>query len=523
MNGDFPPVSKNEVTQILEVVPFEQQDDDLKRNLAKNNEAKMILYNALHKKEYERVFMCKTTKDIWKSFLITHQGNSQIKDNKIDLLVQQYEQFTILEEESIDSGFARFDNIITSLKALDEGFSRNNYVRKFIKALHPKRRAKVMVIEESKDFAIASSRRAYRDDETSTSGSDDEEYAMAVRNLKRFFRRKGRFVRQPREEKKSFRQRDNKKSKSDRKCFRGSWSDSKNEAEDKTNDETCLMAESSNEVTLDSSHYSDNASSLDDVSMQFEYDNLCEISLKIINKNKILKTKKDLLEKVILELNEKIKKLEKNKAIDIVCESCQILKLENAKLKETQVNFVKFDKSANLLREMLNIQKLPSCKIGLGFDSSKASTSGTKPISFVGSSAGNATNGSTIKANGSTIPGSVDPPSSEKVAEHVFSPSMSSRSDFVITRKKLIHNKILESKKSSLKPSLKSDIGYVKIESRSKTPPPRRNNSSQQRYNTPQPRRNFSGPIHQNYYPMIWNNNQNQGMLENLFGARRID
>ncbi|GJS62468.1 zf-CCHC domain-containing protein [Tanacetum coccineum] len=115
------------------------------------------------------------------------------------------------------------------------------------------------------------------DDETSTSGSNDEEYDMAVRNFKKFFRRKGIFVRQPREEKKSFRQRNDKKGKSDRKCFRcgdpdhlirecpkpsqrknqkafvgGCWSDSENEVEDKTNNKTCLMAQSSNEVTLES-------------------------------------------------------------------------------------------------------------------------------------------------------------------------------------------------------------------------------------------------------------------------------
>ncbi|GJV06644.1 retrovirus-related pol polyprotein from transposon TNT 1-94 [Tanacetum coccineum] len=53
-----------------------------------------------------------------------------------------------------------------------------------------------------------------------TSGSDDEEYAMAVRNFKKFFKRKGKFVRQPREEKKSFRQRDEEKGKCDHKCFR---------------------------------------------------------------------------------------------------------------------------------------------------------------------------------------------------------------------------------------------------------------------------------------------------------------
>ncbi|GJX57106.1 zf-CCHC domain-containing protein [Tanacetum coccineum] len=185
----------------------------------------MVLYNALPKKEYERIFMCKTAKDIWQSLLITHQGNCQVKNNKIDLLVQQYEQFTNLEEEPIDSGFARFNTIITSLKALDEGFSSKNYVRTFLRALHLKWRAKVTTIEESKDLSSLAldeliAKKDSSDDETSTSGSDDEEYAMAIRNLKKFFRKKGKFVRQPREEKKSFRQRDERKGKSDRKCFR---------------------------------------------------------------------------------------------------------------------------------------------------------------------------------------------------------------------------------------------------------------------------------------------------------------
>ncbi|GJW80402.1 zf-CCHC domain-containing protein [Tanacetum coccineum] len=76
-----------------------------------------------------------------------------IKDNKIDLLVQQYEQFTILEEESINNSFYRFNTIITSLKALDEGFSNKKCVRKFLRSLHLKWRAKVMAIEESKDLS----------------------------------------------------------------------------------------------------------------------------------------------------------------------------------------------------------------------------------------------------------------------------------------------------------------------------------------------------------------------------------
>ncbi|GJX88596.1 retrovirus-related pol polyprotein from transposon TNT 1-94 [Tanacetum coccineum] len=300
LNGDFPPVAKNEVTQILEVVPFEQQDDDLKKKLAKNNEAKMVLYNALPKKEYERIFMCKTAKDIWQSLLITHQGNSQVKDNKIDLLVQQYEQFTILEEESIDSGFARFNTIITSLKALDE--ESKDLSSLALDELIGNLKVNEVVIEKYSEIykgkkeivkSIAlKAKKESSDDETLTSGSDDEEYAIA---------------------------------------------------------------------------------------------------------NKILKAKRDLLEKEISELNEKIKKLERSKEIEIACKSCEELKSENARLKETQVKFVKFDKSANSLKEMLDNQKSSSCKVGLGFDSNKASTSGTKPITFVGSSAEKGTDGSPIK------------------------------------------------------------------------------------------------------------------------------
>ncbi|GKC25356.1 retrovirus-related pol polyprotein from transposon TNT 1-94 [Tanacetum coccineum] len=223
-NIDFQHIEQNPETKLDEVIPFEKQSDDLKKRLAKNNEAKVVIYNAFPRKEYERIFMCTTAKEIWKTLLITHQGNSQVKDNKIDLLVQQYEQFVISEDESINRAFARFNTIITSLKVLDEGYSSKNYVRKFLRALHPKWRAKVTAIEESKDLTSLSldelignlkvyemiikkdseivkakgerrslalkAKKVSSDEECSTSGSEDEEYAMAVRDFKKFFKRR---------------------------------------------------------------------------------------------------------------------------------------------------------------------------------------------------------------------------------------------------------------------------------------------------------------------------------------------
>ncbi|GJX34929.1 zf-CCHC domain-containing protein [Tanacetum coccineum] len=333
-NGDFQPIIQNPETKLDEVVPFEKQTDDLKRKLAKNNEAKMVIYNALPRKEYERIFMCNTAKEIWKTLLITHQGNSQVKDNKIDLLVQQYEQFVISEDESIDSAaFARFNTIITSLKALDEGYSSKNYVRKFLRALHPKWRAKVTAIEESKDLTSLSL------DELIGNLKFHEMIEKEQKESQKQTNPSTKWKGQSQKKKTFQRSRDEKDGKSDRKCFRcgdpnhlirecpkppkdknqrafvgGSWSDSGEEDDEKVNNETCLVAQASSEI---------------------------------ITKNKRLKATRDSLEKEISILKEKVSTLEKNKEVDLECVKCHMLKIENEKLKEEALKLTKFEKSTH--------------------------------------------------------------------------------------------------------------------------------------------------------------------------------
>nr|GEX28578.1 zf-CCHC domain-containing protein/UBN2 domain-containing protein [Tanacetum cinerariifolium] len=162
----------------------------------------------------------------------------------------------IPEEESIDNAFARFNTIITSLKALDECFSSKNYVRKFLKALHPKWRAKVTAIEESNDltslslderirnlkvyeviikkyskmvkgkreqnrFLALKAKKESSDEDSLTFDSEDKEYAIAVREFKKNFKKQETFVRQPHDERNSFqRNKDDKKDKIKRKCFK---------------------------------------------------------------------------------------------------------------------------------------------------------------------------------------------------------------------------------------------------------------------------------------------------------------
>ncbi|GJV16464.1 retrovirus-related pol polyprotein from transposon TNT 1-94, partial [Tanacetum coccineum] len=143
--------------------------------------------------------------------------------------------------ESIDSDFARFNTIITSLKALDEGYSSKNYVRKFLRALHPEWREKkdseiVKAKGERRSLALKAKKES-SDEECSTSGSEDEEYAMAVRDFKKCGDPNhliGECPKPPRD-------------KNQRAFVGGSWSDSGEEDDEKVKDKTCLMAQASNE------------------------------------------------------------------------------------------------------------------------------------------------------------------------------------------------------------------------------------------------------------------------------------
>nr|GEV62742.1 copia protein [Tanacetum cinerariifolium] len=202
---------------------------------------------------------------------------------------------------------ARGNNSCENSAVVQACYSRKNYVRKFLRDLHPKWGAKVMTIDESKDLTSLSlderivslkvyemiinkdseiviakgerkslalkTKKKSSDEECSTFGNKDEEYAMTVKHFKKFFKRRGIFVRHPRNDKKTFqRSRDDKNGKGDRKCFRcgdpnhligecpkppedknqrdfvgGSWSYSGEEDDAKVKDETCLVAQASSE------------------------------------------------------------------------------------------------------------------------------------------------------------------------------------------------------------------------------------------------------------------------------------
>ncbi|GKG56420.1 hypothetical protein Tco_0579744, partial [Tanacetum coccineum] len=64
--------------------------------------------------------------------------------------------------------------------------------------------SEIVKAKEERKYLSLKAKKESSDEECSTFESEDEEYAMAVRDFKKFFKRRGRFVRQPRNDKKTF-------------------------------------------------------------------------------------------------------------------------------------------------------------------------------------------------------------------------------------------------------------------------------------------------------------------------------
>nr|GEW08959.1 reverse transcriptase domain-containing protein [Tanacetum cinerariifolium] len=129
--------------------------------------------------------------------------------------------------------------------------------------------------EQNRSLALKAKKES-SDEDILNFDSDDEEYAMAVKEFKKFFKRRGRFTRQPRNETKSFqRSRSNNDGNSEIKCFRcgdpnhfirecpnssrsnnqkafirEAWSNSGEDEKEKAKDETILVTQALNEICL---------------------------------------------------------------------------------------------------------------------------------------------------------------------------------------------------------------------------------------------------------------------------------
>ncbi|XP_070039334.1 intracellular protein transport protein USO1-like [Nicotiana tomentosiformis] len=127
-------------------------NDADRKAIEKNFRAKKILICGIGPDEYNRISACQSAKEIWEALQTAHEGTTQVKQSKIDMLTTEYEIFRMKDDESIQDMHTCFTSIINELHSLGETIPRNKLVRKILSVLPSSWESKVNAITEAKDL-----------------------------------------------------------------------------------------------------------------------------------------------------------------------------------------------------------------------------------------------------------------------------------------------------------------------------------------------------------------------------------
>ncbi|KAL8120256.1 hypothetical protein AgCh_017419 [Apium graveolens] len=121
-------------------------EEEATMNIAAKEE--MVLTSALEEKEYKRVNNCKSKQQMWNKLMVTYEGTTDIKDSRMDTLIQEYENFKLQEGENIIDMETRFNRIIDELSQLGKNYTQNEKNRRVFKSLPPSWKVKVTTIKK---------------------------------------------------------------------------------------------------------------------------------------------------------------------------------------------------------------------------------------------------------------------------------------------------------------------------------------------------------------------------------------
>ena len=91
-------------------------EDRRRSNL--DNQANDVLYRSLDQPMFCKIKLCKSAKEIWDNVTALCEGSQGIKENKLDLAVQKFDNFKMKDGETLDQLDARFTGIINELTNL---------------------------------------------------------------------------------------------------------------------------------------------------------------------------------------------------------------------------------------------------------------------------------------------------------------------------------------------------------------------------------------------------------------------
>ena len=102
--------------------------------------------------EFHRISHVETAKKAWTILETTYEGTKKVKDTKLQMLTTRFKELKMGDNESFDSFYGKLNEILIAKLNLEEKIEDAKVLRKILRSLLESFRAKVTVIEESKDL-----------------------------------------------------------------------------------------------------------------------------------------------------------------------------------------------------------------------------------------------------------------------------------------------------------------------------------------------------------------------------------
>jgi hypothetical protein len=128
-----------------------------------NYKALNLITTALGRNVYDCISHLETTHDVWLKLCNTYEGSSEIKSSRKDTYNRQYQSFSQKSGESLDDCFARFESIVSNLRACSPlAYTDNERAKQLLYALDDHVWGmKSIALEESADFATLDTEKLF--------------------------------------------------------------------------------------------------------------------------------------------------------------------------------------------------------------------------------------------------------------------------------------------------------------------------------------------------------------------------
>ncbi|RVW79773.1 hypothetical protein CK203_058214 [Vitis vinifera] len=128
---------------------WDRGDNEASEN---NVRAMYSIFNAIRTDEFHGIATCTSAKKAWDILQVTHEGTNAVKVSKLQMLTSRFETIRMEDHDNFGEFHAKLMDIVNSSFNLGELIPNSKVVRKIIRSLLKRFRAKVTAIEESKDM-----------------------------------------------------------------------------------------------------------------------------------------------------------------------------------------------------------------------------------------------------------------------------------------------------------------------------------------------------------------------------------